>query len=524
MKIAKNGVTLRVVLIALVILSILAMLVVSAISALQANKQSLVNSYLESNKQYAQKLSFTTENQLQIMQGILDDVSLQAEHHSYEEVQRLIDDSWASRSIYFNSMIVVDKNLVIRAISPQFTGAHVGDRLTSEAAKMALMQKRPLVSAPYKAKTGRMIILVSVPIMERSGDYQGFVGGTIYLQEDNVLSKTLNKHFYDNGSYMYVVDNTGQIIYHPQSKRVGNDARKNAVVQKLLAGQSGAQEVINSQGESFLAGYAYEEYSGWGIVSQTPSSIIVQPSTELVLDMFKLGLPFFVIIMIIAAFVAFTISKPLYLLARMVEETTIQKGKINTELPEIQSGIYEVKQLYQSTRLALQKIDHRMHQLHMDVQTDALTGLANRRTFDTAMKEQLESQSPFSLIFLDIDYFKKVNDTFGHLTGDEVLKHLGEMMKELTRPGDLCFRYGGEEFAIIVPYGDRDIARDVSERLRTKAERTQSPTGSPITISLGIAIYPEHGRDAEEIIEHADQAMYESKAQGRNRTTIFSNP
>ncbi|WP_134684972.1 sensor domain-containing diguanylate cyclase [Brevibacillus migulae] len=520
--IPKSGVTLRFVLIALVILSILSMLVVSAFSALQANKQSLIQSYLESNKQYAQKLSFTTGNILQIMQNHLEDVSLQAEHHSYEEVQRLIDNSWTSRNVYFNSMVVVDRDLIIRAISPEFTGAHVGDQLTSEAARTAVMQKRPLVSAPFKAKTGRMIILVSMPIMDRTGEYKGFVGGTIYLQEDNVLSKTLSKHFYDNGSYLYVVDKTGQIIYHPQSERIGDDVRMNEVVQKVLAGQSGAQQVINSQGESFLAGYAHEEYSGWGIVSQTPSSIIFEPSKDLVFEMIKLGLPFFIIIMIVAAFVALKISKPLYLLAKMVEEATVHKGQINTELPEIHSGIYEVKQLFQSAKLALETIDHRMHQLHMDIQTDALTGLANRRTFDQKMKEHLESHTPFSLIFLDIDSFKKVNDTFGHLTGDEVLKYLGGMMSELTRPGDLCFRYGGEEFAIIVPYGDRDIARDVAERLRSKVELTQSPTGQPITISLGIAIYPEHGADAAEIIQHADQAMYQSKAQGRNQTTIFS--
>ena len=99
-----------------------------------------------------------------------------------------------------------------------------------------------------------------------------------------------------------------------------------------------------------------------------------------------------------------------------------------------------MKQLYQSIELAFQEIKHHIHQLDIEVQTDALTGLANRRTFDLVINEQIHNDTSFSLILLDIDFFKKVNDTFGHLKGDDVLKFLASTMQELSREGDLCFR------------------------------------------------------------------------------------
>ena len=98
---------------------------------------------------------------------------------------------------------------------------------------------------------------------------------------------------------------------------------------------------------------------------------------------------------------------------------------------------------------------------------------------------------------LDIDFFKKVNDTFGHLKGDDVLIYLARTMQELSREGDLCFRYGGEEFAIIVPYGDAETATVISECLRMKLESTPFPTGDVITVSLGISVYPDHGQDSK---------------------------
>ena len=217
-----------------------------------------------------------------------------------------------------------------------------------------------------------------------------------------------------------------------------------------------------------------------------------------------------------------SISKPLYLLAQYTENRFTPKGNFNTEFPKIKSNLYEVNQLYQSIELAFQEIKKHINQLAIEIQTDALTGVANRRTFNLVIHEHIQNGTSFSLIMLDIDFFKKVNDRFGHLKGDDVLIYLARTMQELSREGDCCFRYGGEEFAIIIPYGDAETATVIAERLRMKLEKTVSPTGEMITVSLGISVYPEHGQDSKEIISAADKALYRSKSEGRNKTTVYS--
>lgn len=224
----------------------------------------------------------------------------------------------------------------------------------------------------------------------------------------------------------------------------------------------------------------------------------------------------------LAIFLSRSISHPLYLLAQYTEKFFNPKKNFPSEFPKVKSSVYEVKQLYESIEMAFHEIRNHIHALDIEVQTDALTGIANRRTFDLLLNEQIYSSTPFALIMLDIDFFKKVNDTYGHLKGDDVLKFLAKTMKELSRKGDLCFRYGGEEFAIIVPYGDSETAFAIAERLRMKLERTPCCTGEAITISLGIAIFPEHGHTAKEIIAAADKALYKSKSGGRNQTSVFT--
>ena len=224
----------------------------------------------------------------------------------------------------------------------------------------------------------------------------------------------------------------------------------------------------------------------------------------------------------LAIMISRSISRPLYLLAQYTEQFFTPTGNFNTEFPKIKSTIYEVNQLYQSIEYAFQQIKNHINQLDIEIQTDALTGIANRRTFNLVIKEQIQNGTPFSLIMLDIDFFKKVNDTFGHLKGDDVLIYLARTMQGLSREGDLCFRYGGEEFSIIVPYGDAETATVIAERLRMKLESTACPTGNIITVSLGISVYPEHGQDPKEMISAADKALYRSKSEGRNKTTVYS--
>lgn len=156
--------------------------------------------------------------------------------------------------------------------------------------------------------------------------------------------------------------------------------------------------------------------------------------------------------------------------------------------------------------------------------TDALTNVFNRRHLDATLKMELnrarETGVPMAVIMIDVDFFKKFNDTYGHDQGDRVLKMAGQVMNETARMYDVPCRYGGEEFTVILPSTDPDGAMHFSERLRQNVE-SMSVDGLKVTISLGVACYPMIEVAAPEaLIEAADVAMYRSKESGRNFSTL----
>jgi len=151
-----------------------------------------------------------------------------------------------------------------------------------------------------------------------------------------------------------------------------------------------------------------------------------------------------------------------------------------------------------------------------------LTGLANRRVFDGQMAQRVAEferyGNIFSLLLLDADHFKELNDTHGHQAGDTVLRRLADVLRQTVRESDIVARYGGEEFAVILPETSIDGARWSSERIRKAVEAESVPVGKTdlaVTLSIGAAEVLS-GEDVSELIERADAALYASKRAGRN--------
>jgi diguanylate cyclase (GGDEF)-like protein len=160
--------------------------------------------------------------------------------------------------------------------------------------------------------------------------------------------------------------------------------------------------------------------------------------------------------------------------------------------------------------------------------TDELTEVGNRRNFDVRVREEINRSTRFghhfSLLLLDLDYFKKFNDEFGHPQGDAVLRGLGALMRSMCREGDVPCRVGGEEFAFILPETAKADGLAFAERMRRGVEGTiKCPDDSrPITISIGLAAFPEDGKSPEDLFRASDEALYESKNAGRNRVTAYT--
>jgi diguanylate cyclase (GGDEF)-like protein len=196
---------------------------------------------------------------------------------------------------------------------------------------------------------------------------------------------------------------------------------------------------------------------------------------------------------------------------------------LDYEMGRLQISMARTESMVEELRLANFRLREMSH-------TDELTEVGNRRSFDMRLREEISRSSrfghTFSLLMIDIDSFKKFNDEFGHPKGDAVLRALGSLMRSVSREGDVPCRVGGEEFAFILPETGKADAMIFAERFRRRMESSvMGPDSqSPITVSVGLAAFPDDGKTADEIVWAADEALYQSKRAGRNRVTSYSRP
>lgn len=180
----------------------------------------------------------------------------------------------------------------------------------------------------------------------------------------------------------------------------------------------------------------------------------------------------------------------------------------------------------------LQKANEAFQALHETLREqatrDSLTGLYNRRHFNETIERELARSKrenyPVSVMILDIDLFKAINDSFGHASGDEVLRVLSELVKVKIRAGDIAYRYGGDEFVIVMPGAGEGIAKSRVERICRSFSSVLIQEGEKkfsATVSAGIAVYPQHGSNSDEILRSADLALYQAKQEGRNRVKVL---
>ena len=222
-----------------------------------------------------------------------------------------------------------------------------------------------------------------------------------------------------------------------------------------------------------------------------------------------------------------------YLLKPIDQLLLTSKVKVFCELHEKKKQLEikntELNQLNDKLHNEISKRKKAEKELLFQVIRDPLTGLFNRRFLEESLEREISKanrqNAPLGLIMLDADHFKLFNDTYGHLAGDVVLKHLGNLLMKNSRREDIACRYGGEEFVLVLPGTDRKVARQRAEDLRIMVENGdpihhRSKILPNITISLGIALLPDHGKSAVELITEADKALYQAKDEGRNRVVI----
>ncbi|HAW62569.1 MAG TPA: GGDEF domain-containing protein [Pseudomonas sp.] len=185
---------------------------------------------------------------------------------------------------------------------------------------------------------------------------------------------------------------------------------------------------------------------------------------------------------------------------------------------EIATDITERKRMEQQLHLAVSRAETL-------ARTDELTGLNNRRAFFELGERAFvhnRRPRPMAVVMFDIDHFKQVNDQYGHDVGDDVLRYLASVLRECSRPSDVLCRMGGEEFLVLLPDTDAAGARIAAERLLVRLRYTNSPTGAPVTASIGIACSTSHD-SPDATFKAADEALYQAKRTGRDRVVLACN-
>ncbi len=206
-----------------------------------------------------------------------------------------------------------------------------------------------------------------------------------------------------------------------------------------------------------------------------------------------------------------------------VRALVLEKEDFRRLLAESSTLVFKLLEALSSR---IRSTDMHLGVLKEEALRDPLTGLLNRRAFHDRLLEEADRSArygeTFSLLLLDLDHFKSVNDAFGHDTGDEILKWLGRILTEHTRTADTPFRIGGEEFAVLAPATEASVARRVGDRIVRLVGEARPPLDRTlhVTISLGYAAFPENATDPDRLFHVADQALFRAKSAGRNRVEV----
>lgn len=278
---------------------------------------------------------------------------------------------------------------------------------------------------------------------------------------------------------------------------------------------------------------------GWRIVARQPVELAFADADRTVRLAMVIGLAAALFASVLAWLAARRLSVDLYALADAA--SAVEAGQPGSDIPAVHSN-REVRQLSQAlgrmthrllaareameekVRLRTLELEAANRALDLQARTDALTGLLNRRGFESQMAFALalarRSSRPLSLITVDVDHFKRVNDTYGHEAGDEVLRRLARTLESRLRSSDVVARLGGEEFVALLPDTDLAGAQAIGQALVTAAADQQDPVVGTITVSVGVASLRGAQDNGADILRRADMALYEAKGQGRNRVCV----
>lgn len=333
-----------------------------------------------------------------------------------------------------------------------------------------------------------------------------------------------------------IIDHDGKILY-PEALAGQQLAAMDSKLQGWTAGNGFLTSMVTVPTPSSTA-------LSWSIAVRQPLETALQPARLLLYKLLILGVFAALLFGLVAYYLALYLSRPIEQLARSARQ--VQNQQPGAQFP-LQHPVLEIAQLGQSIDAMTQSLlgkERELQEANASLEAtvaqrtlaltqanaellslathDSLTGVYNRRRFDEKLTEYTllfrRTGRPFSLLLIDADHFKRINDTHGHAVGDEVLQQLAQLIQSSLRTTDFVARYGGEEFAVLLPeIAQPDTPEVVAEKIRAAVAEADFPAVGNVTVSIGVGLADPADNNHSALIKRADQQLYQAKAAGRNQ-------
>jgi len=404
----------------------------------------------------------------------------------------------------------------------------------------AQANKYTIGSAYWEETLQAGVIVIAQPIRTAN---ERLLGVMVAKLNFRTISKVLVKYAQGEIGELYLITQDGFLLESSKSISAKFLETKllNSTTQKLFSQEGDPNAYLSYHNQPVVGALKRMSELGWGVVAEKERA----KAYAQIVRLRNLTLALVVGLLLIIGLTAYLLSLSL---VRPLNRLTSGAGKVaagdlevdvpvgsRNEVGYLTEVFNDMVARLRQGREELAAINETLREKNVELHeisiTDSLTGLYNRKhlmeTLDKEVSRSQRHNHTFSLLVIDIDHFKKYNDTYGHLAGDEVLSRLASVFKGSIRSSDYAARYGGEEFIVILPEITPQQGVEAAERIRHKvAEERFGDDGESIkvTISVGVASYPESGEDAESVIRIADEALYEAKELGRNQVVLAGTP
>lgn len=367
------------------------------------------------------------------------------------------------------------------------------------------------VTDVFTSSINRQVVAVATPIVE-NGLITGVVVGTVRLHNNDLASMFDNKSFGRKGN-IAVTDAQGIVVYHTDRSRIGNKG----VMLDRLTGITGSVITENYTGQEQYVGYSRVPELNWLVTVYTPTAQIKELRATMIYHILAISVVTLGMLVAIGIYALRRYTKPFERL--MLEFGAIRKGTYNEISPQDYPDEYDA--VIAAYNHSVRKLREVHSKLQGDADIDGLTGAYNRRSFDQTVDSltaelQAGLLTNLGVMFIDLDNYKEINDTKGHLIGDDMLREFTVLAMSVVEPRSL-FRYGGDEFIVVLRNTEREKVLAVAEQLRNQCATVLEGC----TISIGVATYPENAASVVELFALADKALYLSKT---TKNTITGYP